>query len=290
MKKVTFAMLIITFLLFLGLAFSPNQSLANTTYDSKTNRDIYLNIMTCNKMQYQMVKSIVKDKHNVEFMFLNEEDSKKFKYTDETTNNIRNMDLFLYSGNDYEPWIEDFKKDIGSGDLGVIDLSRGIRTVDYFLSDNSKSNPYYWTGIEEYKIALYNIKSAIQDKDPLNRDFYEENYNDAVNKIQYTVNIKKDDSIKFSDYTFIALDDYLDYFYKDIGIEPIKLKDKTIAEVITNNKLDPKKVIVLKDKDTKFEETGFKVISFEKYNNKNGVEELIINNYKSLYDGLKNNG
>ena len=290
MKKVTFAMLIITFLLFLGLAFSPNQSLANTTYDSKTNRDIYLNIMTCNKMQYQMVKSIVKDKHNVEFMFLNEEDSKKFKYTEETTNNIRNMDLFLYSGNEYEPWIDEFKKNIGNGDLGVIDLSRGIRAVDYFLSDNSKSNPYYWTGIEEYKIALYNIKSAIQDKDPLNRDFYEENYNDAVNKIQATVKIKKDDSIKFSDYTFISIDDYLDYFYKDIGIEPIKLKDKTIAEVITSNKLDPKKVIVLKDKDTKFEETGYKVISFEKYNNKNGVEDLIINNYKSLYDGLKNNG
>ena len=93
MKKLTFAMLIITFLLFLGLVLSPNNSLANATYDSEANRDVYLNIMTCNKVQYEMVKAIAGDKHNVLFMFINEQDSLNFKHTQETTNNLGRLQL-----------------------------------------------------------------------------------------------------------------------------------------------------------------------------------------------------
>lgn len=287
MKKVTFAMLIITFLLFLGLGLSPNESLANATYDSEANRDVYLNIMTCNKVQYEMVKAIAGDKHNVLFMFINEQDSLNFKYTQETTNNLENMDLFLFSGNEYEPWVSKLNDSISNGKVGIIDLSRGIRTIDFQSNGNSKINPYYWTGVDEYKIALYNIKSAIQDKDPVNRDVYEENYNDAVNKVDIYVRATSDQTSKLSEYTFIALDDYLDYFYKNISITPLKLKGKTVQEVIVENKLDPTKVVILKDKDTKFEEVGFKVINLEKYNGNNSAEEIIVNNYKNLYKGIK---
>ena len=286
MKKVTFAMLIITFLLFLGLGLSPDESLANATYDGEANRDVYLNIMTCNKMQYEMVKAIVGDKHNVQFMFINEQDSLNFKYTQETTNNIENMDLFLYSGNEYESWVDNLNESISDGNVGIIDLSRGIRTINFQSNGNSKINPYYWTGLDEYKIALYNIKSAIQDKDPLNRDIYEENYNDAVNKAKIYVGVTSDQTVKLSKYTFIALDDYLDYFYKNINITYFKVGGKTVQEIITENKLDPTKVIILKDKDTKFEGTGFNVINLEKFNGNNSAEELIVNNYRNLYKGI----
>ena len=97
-------MLFITLILFLGLGIFSNSTVANTVDDSNTERDIYLNIMTCNKPQYEMVKAIVGDKHNVEYMFKDEKASKEFLFNDETVINISNMDLFLYSGNDLEPW------------------------------------------------------------------------------------------------------------------------------------------------------------------------------------------
>ena len=100
MKKITFVMLAITLILFLGLGVFSNTTVANTVDDSNTERDIYLNIMTCNKPQYEMVKAIVGDKHNVEYMFKDEKQSKEFLFNDETAINISNMDLFLYSGND----------------------------------------------------------------------------------------------------------------------------------------------------------------------------------------------
>ena len=43
------------------------------------------------------------------------------------------------------------------------------------------------TGLEEYKIALYNVKAAIQDKDPKNRDLYEDNYNKLIELLDKTI-------------------------------------------------------------------------------------------------------
>ena len=62
-------MLLITFLLFLGIGVSSNPLIANTIDREDTSRDVYLNIITCNKIQYEMVKDIVGNKHNVEYMF-----------------------------------------------------------------------------------------------------------------------------------------------------------------------------------------------------------------------------
>ncbi|MGG7176863.1 metal ABC transporter substrate-binding protein [Clostridium paraputrificum] len=287
MKKVTFVMLGITLFLFLGLGIFTNPIVANTVDRSESDRDIYLNIMTCNKIQYEMVKAIAGDKHNVEFMFMDEKSSNEFKYTDEIISNISNMDLFLYSGNQFEPWINEVIDKLKKGKLGIINLSRGIRTISMETENSNVENPYYWTGLDEYKIALYNVKSAIQDRDPINRGLYEDNYNKAVKQI--------DDSIKelekrhgtISDYTFIALDDNMDYFYRAIGISPIKVtKDKPLTEIVKINKLDPNKVIILKDKETEFTIEGYRIINLERYNEDISAGELLIRNYTSIYEGI----
>ena len=64
MKKITFGMLIITFVMFLGLLVTSDVSFAKIDSNLDEERNVYLNIMTCNKMQYHMVKDIVNDKHH----------------------------------------------------------------------------------------------------------------------------------------------------------------------------------------------------------------------------------
>lgn len=272
-------MLIITFLLFIGLGVTKNQSLADISYSNENERDIYLNIMVSNKMQYEMVKSIVGDKHNVEFMFLNEEDSINYEYSEQTVKNLNNMDLFIYSGNDYESWSSKIISKLNSG-VGTIDLSRGIRTINY--ETNDKVNPYYWTGVDEYKVALYNIKSAVQDKDPLNRNLYEENYNKKVKDIENILKRVKESKDDFSKYTFVALDDYLDYFYKSMGITVVKLNNETFKEYVNENKLKPENVVVLKDALTTFNEEGYQVIELQKYDGNKSPEELFIYNINAI--------
>lgn len=285
MRKITFTMLIITFVLFIFLGVSKDQSLADISYSDENERDIYLNIMVSNKMQYEMVLSIVLDKHNVEFMFLNEEDSNNYIYNYETVKNLNNMDLFMYTGNDYEKWTSKVISKLNSG-VGIIDLSRGIRTINYEYTDSGKTNPYYWTGIEEYKIALYNIKSAIQDKDPINREFYEENYNRQVENASKILNLYKEENIELSKYTFVTFDDYLDYFYKTIGLSYVKLGEKTIVDYATENKIQQENIIILKDVNTTFNIDGYKVIQLQKYNGELSPEGLFKSNIDTFISNI----
>lgn len=278
-------MLIITFVLFIFLGVSKDQSLADISYSDENERDIYLNIMVSNKMQYEMVLSIVLDKHNVEFMFLNEEDSNNYIYNYETVKNLNNMDLFMYTGNDYEKWTSKVISKLNSG-VGIIDLSRGIRTINYEYTDSGKTNPYYWTGSEEYKIALYNIKSAIQDKDPINREFYEENYNRQVENASKILNLYKEENIELSKYTFVTFDDYLDYFYKTIGLSYVKLGEKTIVDYATENKIQQENIIILKDVNTTFNIDGYKVIQLQKYNGELSPEGLFKSNIDTFISNI----
>lgn len=265
---------------------SSNPLVANTVGKEDTDRDIYLNIMTCNRAQYEMVKSIAGDKHNVEFMFNNEKASIDFRYTDETISNISNMDLFFYSGNSMEPWSNDLIGKLKKGNVGIINTSRGIRTINLSSENGGKDNPYYLAGFEEYKIALYNIKSAIQDRDPKNRELYEENYNKAVKAIEEGLKVFDKKSKALKDYQFVALDDNMDYFYRELGISPIKAKNNSILRVIRENRLDPNKVIVLRDKDVPFGETSFRVIELQRYCGVIPPAELLLNNHKVFYDAI----
>lgn len=290
MKKLTFAMLFITALLYLGLENFSNPTVANTVDSVATERDLYLNIMTCNKAQYDMVKTIVNDKHNIQYMFKDEKTSKDFVYTNETIKNISNMNLFLYCGNYFEDWASKLINKLDKSKVGTINVSRGIRTLSTKIDDQNIDNPYIYSSLEEYKILLYNVMSSIQDKDAKNRTLYEENYNKEINDLEKNISEIKNNKKELSEYQFIALDDNFDYFYRELGISPIKIgKDKTLQDIITENSLDMKKIIILKDNDTPFVDPAFRVVNLVRNDANLSYKDSIIKNYRSFYDLIETN-
>ena len=250
MKKLTFAMVLITTVLSLGMSLFSSPLLANTD-NSSTNRlesrDRYLNIMTVNKPQYDMVKKITKDKHSVQYMFTDENDIYDFKYNNEVLNNVSNMDLFIYSGTSFEPWTNTFINELKKGNLGIINLARGIRLLNYDENGVSKENPYYFEGIEEYKVSLYNVKAAIQDRDPQNRDYYEDNYNEAIKELDNKLKPYKNKLKQLNEFTFITLSNDFDYLLKDLGLNTMKLDNHELNEFIKINNLDINKVVIIED-------------------------------------------
>lgn len=288
MKKLTFAMLIITFILFLGLGTFSNPTVSNIVDTGDSDRDLFLNIMTTNKMEYEMVKSLVGDKHNIEYIFTDEEDSVNFVINENVIKNISNMDLFLYSGSTLDKWCTELISKLNKSSVGTIDITRGIRTINMEMNNETKINPYFYSGIDEYKVLLYNVKSAIQDKDPKNREVYEGNYNKIIEKLNKFISEIKENKKDLSEYTFISLDNNIDYFYKSLSINTVKLPEQmSVKQYVEHNKIDLNKLIVLKDEKTAFNEEGFKVASLVKYDKKVSVEELIENNYKIFYDSIE---
>ncbi|WP_160689745.1 zinc ABC transporter substrate-binding protein [Clostridium sp. C2-6-12] len=284
MKKITFAMVIITIALSFGMSLFSSPLLANTENNRVENRDKFLNIMTVNKPQYDMVKKIVKDKNNVDYMFTNEKDINEFKYSTDVLNNISNMDLFMYSGTSFEPWSNSFIDELKKGNLGIINLARGVRLLNYSHSGENKENPYYFEGIEEYKISLYNVKAAIEDRDPQNRDFYEENYNEAIKEFEEKVNKYKEKLSLLGEYKFITLNNDFDYLAKGLNLNTIQLDNREMAEFIKVNNLDPKKTIVIVDGElgTKLDLSTYNTVKLWKYYGDYSFDQLILYNIDEL--------
>lgn len=248
MKKVTYGLIIITIMLFLGLGLFQSPLLASTENGMESAEDILLNITTISKNQYFMVKSIVVDKHNVEYLSENEKEIYDFKYNEDTINNISERDLFIYSGINNEPWINDFIEKLEKGDLGIININRGIKTLTY-ENDGGKENPYYWLGVNEYKIDLYNIKCAIQEKDPKNKNYYEENYLKVIGEIDESILYYITELEKHKDYTILTDTSTFDYLLDDLGLQIIKVKEPITAKFLKEKNIDKNKVIFIKEKD-----------------------------------------
>lgn len=216
---------------------------------TSSENNINLNILTTDKVIYYMVKDIVGNKHNVDYMFKNREDEIIFKFSDDSLQNISRQDLFLYAGAGFEPWMDDFLKELNKSNVGAINISRGVTFIPYSKAINIgdvtlKNNPYYWTNIENYKIAFSNIKNAVEDKDPRNRDYYENNFVKVLKAAEdYSKDIKIT-SEKLKEYTFITDEDDMDYFFKQAGIKVIKLNtDSNGNPLFTGSSTDKEKIL-----------------------------------------------
>lgn len=298
-------------MLFVGLGIFSSPLLANTTKEE--GKDQYLNITTVNKGQYEMVKSIVLDKHNVQYMLKKEEDIINFEYTQNTIDNISNMDLFIYNGIGFEPWINNFIDKLNKGSLGIINMSRGIRSLSYEQNGQVGENPYYVLSKDNYEVALYNIKQSIIEKDPKYKEFYEENYNNALKEIEEKQNLIKANLSTYSGYTIITDTDSFDYLFRDLGINTIKLKDKTVNKIIEENNINPKKVIYIKDENPivktkaqleqeekdklqdqnkeveKEEQVELQTITLKRYNEGLSYSKLIEENSNKIIESIKIN-
>lgn len=277
-------MVIITIALSFGMSLFSDPLLANTENKKTDNRDKFLNILTISKPQYDMVKKIVKEKNNVEYMLTSEKDISEFKYNEDVLNNVSNMDLFIYSGTSFEPWCNSLIDDLKKGSLGIINLSRGIRLLNYSHDNGNKENPYYFEGMDEYKIALYNVKAAIQDRDPQNRDYYEDNYNKAVKEFEDNIKKYNNQIQALNEYKFITLNNDFDYLTKSLNLNTIQLDNHEIADFIKINSLDPKKVIIIVDGETgtKLNLSGYNTVNLWKYYGDMSFDDLILYNIKEL--------
>lgn len=193
-------------------------------------RDTVLNITTTNKSLYYMVKDIIGDKHNVDYMFKDEKSLWSFVYSDDSLNNIAKKDLFIYAGSNYEPWIASFNDSIKKSKVGMINASRGVKILNLTKSrtygnKEIKENPYYFMSIDNYKIALLNIKNAVQDKDPKNRQFYEQNFNNKIKLIDEKADKLKELSEELKEFYVALPNDNSDYLIEYLGLKPIKLND-----------------------------------------------------------------
>jgi ABC-type Zn uptake system ZnuABC Zn-binding protein ZnuA len=288
MKKI-FLMLSICVVFLFGCV--SNNTASNTTADGstavKTQKEVKLDIVTTDRILYYMVKDIVGEKHNVDYMFNNMNSLLYFKFTDDSLYNIAKQDLFIYMGASYEPWGASFADQINKSNVGIINASRGVSIMAYskeatYNDYTSKENPYYLLNYDNFKIALLNIKNSIQDKDPKNRDLYEQNFNEAINRTEQEQNNIRDTISKLSGYKFVYSEERLDYLLKFYGMDSLKVvPDGDYAAALAGKS---KLVFLYSDSSalaqyqTLIKKYGMGTLELKVYNNDMRYEDMLLVN------------
>lgn len=248
-KLIIVALIIVTMLIIITACSSKvtdDKTITNTVKNNDT--DVVLNIMVTDKMLANLTREIVKDKHFVDYMFQDRNSGLTFNFSDDSILNVSNEDLFVYFGASYEPWANSFTDKLSKSKVGIINASRGIKlnmlSKEVKYGDITvKENPYYFLNLDDYKIALSNIKNAVEDRDPKNRDIYEKNFDSAIKKIEPIQKGIKDLSDASKNITVLTCEDYMDYYLKYTSLKQIKAdmtksdKDQ-ISDSATLQKLD----------------------------------------------------
>lgn len=286
MKRITYILVLLTIVLFIGgnSFIKPIEVSSNSNVENKR-----LKIITETKEQYYMVKSIVNDKHDVEFLFKNEKSIKDLKIGKSIIDNINNNDIYIYSSLGNENENADIIGKLNKDKVSVVDISRGVKPITYKSQGNELVNSNYDLSFNEYKVALHNIKSAIKDQDVENRSVYEMNYDKVINEFVTVLDDKKNELKKYYDeqYQFVASTNNFDYFFDGLDIDLIKINDN--SEELKNS---DKKIIYIKDKEnTEFEDnildSNYNVLELRSKSVDKSPVELMIENINLIIDEIK---
>jgi ABC-type Zn uptake system ZnuABC Zn-binding protein ZnuA len=262
-------------------------------------KELSLNIVTTNKLLYNMVKDIIGDRHSLDYMFTSKDKLWNFNYTEDSISNISRKDLFFYWDSGIEPWDTDFIDKLTKNKVGNVSVSRGVKFITLgrevkYKEVTLKDNPYFWLSIDDYKIAMLNIKNAIQDKDTKDRDLYEKNFSKAIKEVEEYQKKLKEAADKLKDYTFVVDGDELDYFTSYYGFKTLKLNNYglilTAKQTEDNKKVEEKfkeakNVVFLYDEEGEFKSNEALI---NKYNLKTSNIIVIKDDIKYI-DILANN-
>ncbi|WP_300385643.1 zinc ABC transporter substrate-binding protein [Clostridium sp.] len=291
MKKLTYGLVIFTLILFVGLNYFYSPLMAIPTNKVDEEKDKPLNIMTVSKTQYELVKTLTKDKHNVDYLLENEKEINSFIINEDIIKRIFDMDLLIYNGLGYEKWMNKLMNEVKNSNLGIINMSKGIIPLIKELG-NKEENPYYLFGLNEYKIALYNIKISLQEKDIKNRLYYEENYNEKVEIMEKFYESSKNEISKYKDFIFIVDSDRLDYLFRDLNIKVEKISKENIDKFSLEYSNKEEKIIYVNDKneETLLDKIKLNIEDLEYIELSTELnEEELKNNIKLIIEAIKNN-
>lgn len=282
MKRITYFCVIITIFLSLGLGTMSSQSRANTKGDLNF-IEKKLNITTVTKAQAIMVQQLTEGRHNINYLI--EGNINDYEITDEVISKVSKQDLFLYTGSGYESWINEFIYKLDKKHLGIIDLSRGTK--------NKANNPYYFLGYDQYKISLYNVKIALQDRDPKNRGFYEERYNALTREVDEKINKKiaeYNSLVENENIIYLSNNKDYEYFFDFLQLNINYINKENYNEVISSYIDSEANIIIFTtvEEKEKFDFTEFSIepIVFYDTTNTKSYEQNIINNISVILDEI----
>ena len=142
---------------------------------------------------YDFARAIVEDNANIKMLLKPGSEMHDFEPTPQDIKDIKNSDIFIYVGGESDEWIDDVLEDINTDKTKVIKLMDLVNVVEEEqvegMEEEEESeeeveyDEHVWTSPMNAITIINKLKEAIIELDQNNKELYEKNANNYVDKL-----------------------------------------------------------------------------------------------------------
>ncbi len=191
-----------------------------------------INVIATLFPQYDFVREIGGDKVNVTLLLPAGADSHSYDVTPSDMLTISKSDLFIYTGDNMEPWAGDIASSVGNS-VKIINASENVKltaSTDHTDGEHNHAlDPHIWLDFDNAKIMCDNICNALSQISPENREYFETNLTSYKEKLT-ALDRQYADNLADSDKTIVFGGKFaLGYLFQRYGINYLSAYDSCSA-------------------------------------------------------------
>lgn len=207
-----------------------SESQSNSPDNSKIKVSVTFNAMK------EFVSAVGKDKVEVSTIIPDGTEPHDFEPKAQDLALLSTANMFVYSGLGMEAWVDDAVKAANNTELITVEASKGIDAIENKdqeeIEEHGQYDPHIWLSLKGAKTEVQNIKNALIQADPFNKDYYEANSNEFVSQLENLYNEYNDKFQSVEKKSFVTGHAAFGYLCRDFGLEQNSVED-TFAEART---------------------------------------------------------
>lgn len=143
--------------------------------------------VTFNAMK-EFVTAVGKDKVEVATIIPDGMEPHDFEPKAQDIAGLSSAKIFVYSGLGMEAWAEEAIKAADNTDLIIVEASKGADVIENTdqeeIEEHGQYDPHIWLSLKGAESEVKNIKDALVQADPSNKDYYEANCDDFISQLE----------------------------------------------------------------------------------------------------------
>ncbi len=188
--------------------------------------------VTFNAMK-EFVSAVGKDKVEISTIIPDGTEPHDFEPNAQDLVKLSTANVFVYSGLGMEAWADEASKAANNAALVTVEASKGAEAIENTdteeIKEHGQYDPHIWISLKGAELEVKNIKDALVQADPSNKDYYETNCNDFVSQLESLYNEYNGKFQSVEKKSFVTGHAAFGYLCRDFGLEQNSVED-TFAE------------------------------------------------------------
>jgi len=202
-------------------ACSNNQ--ADNTDESKITVSVTFNAIK------EFVLAVGKDKVEISTIIPDGTEPHDFEPKAQDLVDLSTAKVFVYNGFGMESWVDDAIQAANNADLIAVDASDGAtaitNTESEEIEEHGQYDPHIWLSLKGAEVQVKNIKDALVEADPFNKDYYEKNCTDFVSQLESLYNEYNEKFQSVEKKNFVTGHAAFAYLCQDFGLTQNSVED-----------------------------------------------------------------